>query len=458
LQGSGLASLQVSQAAVGYHRRPMRDIYARRVDLGRRAFLRRAACVGGALGFGLPVLGGCTRKPIIKIGYLTSASGFRASFSESADWNVARVRSLLQRGLRIGGRTFPTEIVMRDTQSTPSRAAKAGTDLLLHDQVDLLLADDGDSHYAVGDLCDRIGVPFVSTLIPWEPFLYARQSNAVQGFPWCFAFSFGAHDVAVNYVAQWNQLATNRIVGDLYLDRPTGHAFADAKTGVPAELTKHDYHRIAAGFYPPETEDFSGQVDTFKAADVQILSGLVFPSHFKRLWDAAEREQFRPEVCTVAAAFLFPEGVQALGTRGDGMSTEVWWTPKVPFTSSLTGATAQAVADEWESTTGRQWTQPIGYVHALFEVGLEALKRSGDPRDRAAVRDAIANLSHDTLDGPVNFRDSPVKSVAVTEMAMGQWRRQPQGRFPFELLITSNSTAPHITPQAEMKLLSQLNV
>jgi len=434
----------------------MRDDDARRGGMDRRAFLRRAAWTGGALAVGLPALAGCTRKRVVKIGYLTSASGARAGFGESAAWNVARVRALLASGLRVGGRTFPVEILMRDTQSMTGRAAEAGSDLLLHDGIDLLLADDGDSHYAVGELCDRIGVPFISTLTPWEPFLYARQSSPDRGFPWCFLFCVGAHDIAVNYVAQWNRLATNRVVGDLYLDRPTGHAFADAKTGVPAELDKYAYRRVAAGFYPPEADDFSSQIAAFKAADVQILSGLLFSSLFTRLWAEAERQGFRPEVCTVAAAFLFPEGVQALGERGDGMSTEVWWTPKVPFTSSLTGETAQTVAAQWEASTGKQWTQPIGYVHALFEVAIEVLKRSGDPRDRTAVRAAIANLSLDTLVGSVNFRDSPIRSVAATEMAMGQWRRQARGKFPFELLITSNSTAPNIVPEAEMKLLSQI--
>src|SRR5262249_38156431 len=152
---------------------------------------------------------------------------------------------------------------------------------------DMLLADDGDSHYVIGELCDRIGVPFISTLTPWEPFLYARGSNAQQGFPWCFVFSFGVHDVAVNYIAQWNQLQTNHVVGDLYLDRPTGHALADEDTGLPAELARHDYHRVTAGFYSGDADDFASQIDAFKTGDAQILSGLVFPSQFRRLWEQA---------------------------------------------------------------------------------------------------------------------------------------------------------------------------
>ena len=74
------------------------------------------------------------------------------------------------------------------------------------------------------------------------------------------------------------------------------------------------------------------------------------------------------------------------------------------------------------------------------------------------MRDAIKNLNLDTMVGPVNFRDSKIKSVAVTEMAMGQWRlNKPGSKFKYDLRITSNPTAPHIKPNAEFKLLSQLS-
>jgi branched-chain amino acid transport system substrate-binding protein len=434
----------------------MRDDSAGPIDRRRRAWLQGAACTG-ALSLGVPLVGsGCTSRGRLKIGYLTSTTGMRATFSQSSAWMVGRIRALLRDGLSIAGHNYATEILVRDTESNTTHAAKVGTDLLLNEGVDLLLADDGDSHYVVGDLCDQLGIPFISTLTQWEPFLYTRGSTAESGFPWCFLFCFGAHDIAVNYVAQWNQLTTNRVVADLYLDHPAGHAFADPATGVPAELAKFDYRHIAGGYYPPSAEDFSAQLAAFKDEEAQILSGFMLPPHFSILWEQAARLGYGPEVCTVAAAFLFPSGVEALGKRGDGMSTEVWWTPDMPFRSSLTGQSARVIADQWEDATGKQWTQPIGYVHALFEVGLEALKRSGDPKDREAVRDAIAGLSLDTLVGAVNFRDSPIRSVAVTEMAMGQWRRERGGRFPFRLLITSNTTAPHIVPNAQMRLLSEL--
>ena len=98
---------------------------------------------------------------------------------------------------------------------------------------------------------------------------------------------------------------------------------------------------------------------------------------------------------TPAKALLFPSAVEALGSRGAGMSTEVWWSHHDPFKSGLTGETAQQFCDAYEAATGKQWTQPIGFQHAIFEVAIDALKRA-KKLDPAAIRDAIAATDYDS--------------------------------------------------------------
>jgi branched-chain amino acid transport system substrate-binding protein len=121
----------------------------------------------------------------------------------------------------------------------------------------------------------------------------------------------------------------------------------------------------------------------------------------------------------------------------------------------LTGQSAKELAAEWEKTTGKQWTQPIGYAHALWEVGFAALRNS-DPKDKNSLRDAIASLDLETVVGPVKFKGSPIKNVAVTALSGGQWRKTKGGKFPYELLIVENGTAPFIPKQADLALLSKL--
>jgi branched-chain amino acid transport system substrate-binding protein len=147
---------------------------------------------------------------------------------------------------------------------------------------------------------------------------------------------------------------------------------------------------------------------------------------------------------------LFPSSVSNLGARGDGMSTEVWWSPTFPYKSSITGETAKEVADAYTKATGQQWTQPLGYDHALLEVGIAALKNSGDPKNKTAVRDAIAGLTMDTVVGKVDFKTSPLKNVGVTHIVGGQWQKTSGGKFPFDLQVVDNMTSP------EVQITSQL--
>jgi len=423
------------------------------IIMPRRHFL--AASAASVAGLAMPNIARA-KENSIKIGYITSLTGPRAEFSEPAEWNVEKFRQKYANGIDIGGKTYPVEILVRDTQSNPARAGQVVSDLILRDRVDILLADDADSHITGGELADQVGVPFVSTLTQWEPFIAARGSTPEKGYPFTFFFGFSAGDLAKNYVGQWNAVDTNKVVGDLYVDNPPGHVFADTDTGLAGAFIKAGYEQVPGGFYRLDTDDFSNQIGKFKNANADIMTGFVFAPSFVTLWNQAAQMGYSPEVVTIAAAFLFPSGVEALGDRGNGVSTEVWWSPGVPFSSSQTGQSAAELAQQWTKDTGRQWTQPIGYMHALFEVGFDALATSGDPKDPVAVRDAINAMQIDSVLGPIDFLKSPVKSCAITDMAMGQWFRTPDGPFEYDLLITSNPTAPAINPQADFKLLSEL--
>jgi hypothetical protein len=58
--------------------------------------------------------------------------------------------------------------------------------------------------------------------------------------------------------------------------------------------------------------------------------------------------------------------------------------------SSLSGDTAARLAAAYTEATGRQWSQPLGYIHALFEVASDVLKRSADPTNPEAGRSTSA--------------------------------------------------------------------
>lgn len=419
----------------------------------RRTFLTTSLAGAGTLA--MPnIIRAQSRE--IKIGYITALSGPRADFGVSDEWTVSQMKALLKDGLKLEGGNYSVEIVVKDNQSNVNRSASVGQELILRENVDLMLIQDGDAAIATGELADLNELPSVSTIVPWQAWMFSRGSTPDKGFPWTFAFFWGADDAMSTFVRLWDTIDTNKIVGDFYLDNSAGLAFSDPKHGLPALMAADGYERVDGGLFKLETDDFSTQVSKFKAADVDIVTGFCFPPHWTTFWNQAGQAGFQPEACTIAAAFLFPAAIEALGDRGDGMTTEVWWTPRMPFTSSLNGQSAEELATAWERDSGKQWVQTLGYSHALFEVGIGALKAAGDPRDRSAVRDAIASMDLETMVGPVNFKTSPIKSVAVTQLAGGQWRRS-SGKYNYDLLITENALAPSVSIDAQTVPLSKLS-
>jgi branched-chain amino acid transport system substrate-binding protein len=131
------------------------------------------------------------------------------------------------------------------------------------------------------------------------------------------------------------------------------------------------------------------------------------------------------------------------------LSAEIWWSPSHPFKSSLTGQSAAEWCSEYERDTKKQWTQPIGFKHALFEVIGDVLKRSKNVDSPEAIRDALASTKLDTLVGHVEWSGKPVKNVSKTPLVAGQWVRGK--KYKYDLVIVDNSQAKYIPNQASLK-------
>jgi branched-chain amino acid transport system substrate-binding protein len=149
---------------------------------------------------------------------------------------------------------------------------------------------------------------------------------------------------------------------------------------------------------------------------------------------------------------LFPGAIEALGDLGDGLTTEVWWTPSHPFASSLTKQSAKDLAAAYESSTNKQWTQPIGFAHALFEVAADALKRAKSTKPDDVIG-AVAATQLKTVVGDVKWGGpGPFKNVSKTPLVLGQWNKG--GKYKYELTVVNNQAAPAIPSGGKMRLMN----
>jgi branched-chain amino acid transport system substrate-binding protein len=432
-------------------------------NVSRRGLIKGAAMTAGASALSLhfPAVR-AAEAGTIRIGWVAATSGPGALFGEAVPFVKAQIEKIFADGLEVGGKRYAVEVLLRDSQSSINVATQAVAELITRQKVDLIVATEGLAAVGGGQMATIHRTPIVSTLFPSDALIGMRggpQAYSNNGKPWTFNFLFETSDIGAVYVGMWEPVRkrTNQKVGTFYVDQPAARGFADPEHGLPAALKSGGYTTVEAGMFKLETDDFTNQVSTFKSGDAQILTGFMFANHFASFWRAAAQGGYKPEIVTIAGAFLFPGGIDALGDRGDGLSTEIWWSPQLPYASSLTGQSAKALAAAWEDKQGAQWTPVLGYTHAPWEVAVHALKASGDPKNKEAVRNALADTKVDTVIGQVDFTTGPVPGITKTPLVGGQWRRTKKGKYKYDLRVTYKGSTKGFEVQDRFKLLSELS-
>src|SRR4051812_21284052 len=429
--------------------------------IDRRALLKFSAASTAVFATGVHAPANAQTRPI-KLGYVSPLTGPLAAFAEADNFIITSFKEATKGGVRIGGATVPIEVVVKDSQSSPNRAAQVAKDLIVQDKIDLMLvASTPETTNPVSTQCEIEEVPCISTVAPWQPWFIGRQADPAGGPPaWkpfnsTYHFFWGLEDVIAVFTNMWSQVETNKSVGGLFPNDGDGNAWGDKQVGFPPVLENAGYKLTDPGRYQNLTDNFSAQIGAFKSAKAEIVTGVVLPPDFTTFWKQALQQDFKPKVASIGKAILFPVAVEALGRDGNNLSSEVWWSPSHPFKSSLTGLGAKELASSFEAATGKQWTQPIGFVHALFEVAVDVLKRAPQ-RDGKALVAAIAATNLDTVVGKVawngaNLPPFAAKNIAKTPLVGGQWRIKDGNRY--DIVITDNRTAPEIPAGGKMALI-----
>ena len=420
----------------------------------RRTLLRNAAATGvlaGTSGLAMPAL---AQSGPVKLGYVSPQTGPLAAFAEADNFVIDN----FMKATKAAGLDF--EVIVKDSQSNPNRAAEVAKELIVSDEIHIMLvASTPETTNPVTTTCEAEEVPCISTMAPWQPWFIGQQANPGDPSSWqpfnsSFHFFWGLEDVIAVFTNMWAQVETNKQVGALFPNDGDGNAWGDPNVGFPPVLAEKGYTLTDPGRYQNLTDDFSAQINAFKQANAEIITGVVIPPDFTTFWNQAKQQGFTPKVASIGKAILFPQAVEALGDSGHNLSSEVWWSPSHPFKSSLTGETSAQVAEGFTAATGRPWTQPIGFIHALFEVAVDVAKRAGDTTDPDAVVAAIAATKLDTLVGPVTWDGANLppfaqKNVAKTPLVGGQWRLKDGGGY--DLVVVDNKTAPNIPTGGQME-------
>ena len=391
-------------------------------------------------------------NPTIKIGHVSPRTGPLAGFAEADEHVLENIQKLFSAGLQNNGKNYSVEIISKDSQSNPNRAAEVAADLILNEEVDIIVAaSTPDTTNPVSDQAEVNEVPCITTDCPWQPYFFGRNGNPAVGFDYTYHFFWGLEDVIACFLDLWDSSGAKKTVAGLFPNDADGNAWGDPEVGFPKPLAAAGYTLVDPGRYQVLSDDFSAQISAYKDAGCEIVTGNMIPPDFATFWSQAAQQGFNPKVVTIGKALLFPSVIESLGDRGDGLTSEIWWTPNHPFSSSLTNQSAKELANGYINATGRPWTQPIGFKHALFEVVADVIQRADDLDDVGAIMQSIRSTNLSTIVGEVNWANGPVKNVTKTPLVAGQWQKGPDG---FELVVTANNHSPQIPKTGELKLLS----
>lgn len=420
----------------------------------RRDFLKVGAAGLGAASFAGMLTPAIAKSRSIKIGFVSPQTGPLAAFADADSFVIDVMREQFKKGIAIGGKTYPVEIIVKDSQSNPNRAADVAAQLITSDEVDLMLVSSTpETTNPVAGQCEVNEVPCISTVAPWQPWFFTRGGVPGEGFQYTYHFFWGLEDVIENYTSLWQSVETNKRVGGLFPNDGDGNAWGDKTLGFPPVLEKKGFSLEDPGRYQNLTDDFTSYIGAFKTSEIEIITGVMIPPDFTTFWTQARQQGFAPKVASIGKALLFPASVEALGDAGHNLSTEIWWTPTHPFSSSLTDQSAKDLASAFTQSTGKQWTQPLGFAHALFEVAADVLQRTAEVGDPEAVVDAIKKTKLDTIVGHIDWSEGPMNNVAKTPLVAGQWRLG--GDFKYELVVTTNTTAPMIPLGGETQMIGK---
>jgi branched-chain amino acid transport system substrate-binding protein len=370
----------------------------------------------------------------LKIGLVAPRTGTLAAFSESDDYVIESVKRALEDGIKAGGSTWAVDIVVRDSQSDEARATEVTEALIEDENVSLVMAHSApQTVLPVAKVCEERGATCLSSVVPWE-----QVANNVKNPKVSYHMYWGQGASYKVFIDMWESMASNKVVGSLWPDDASGATWSDRKRGFPAALQKAGYTLVNPGLIRPETNSFGPIIKRFQDNEVDIITGSLQPADFATFWRQADVAGYRPLIVTMSRALQSSTFVEAISPDPEGLSIAAGWTPSYGYNSSMTNQASRDLAQEYSDRTNKQWTQPVAFLHAMFEVAIDALERADDPTKPESVAAAIGKTNLATIVGQVDFDKGPAPHIATTPLVGAQWRKAT--KWPYELVIVHSAT------------------
>jgi branched-chain amino acid transport system substrate-binding protein len=388
----------------------------------------------------------------IVMGFIHPLTGALSDFGTADNWVLSAIAATPQykNGFKIGGKTYQVTVKSYDTQSSPTRAGQLANQAILSDKVDLLLTSSTpETVNPVATVAEKLGAPLICGNVPWQAWYANLGGNPTPGKStfkptWTTMYFLGVNDLCNAFIPMWNrihtELSTDKIVGCMFPNDSDGNAF---RAAWPLFAGPAGYTLVDPPPYTDGLTDYTSFISEFKSKNCEFFTNVPLPPDFNVFWKQAAQQGYKPKLATVAKVLLFPSDVAALGSLVNNVATDAWWTPNMPWTSSLTGQSCAQIAAAFTSATGSQWVQALSN-YSLFEVAYAALTSVNNPHDKAEVAAALFNVNIKALAGELDWTSSknPAPGVVDTPCVGVQWK--PSSKYGFSMEVVDNTLMPNV--------------
>ena len=158
----------------------------------RRRLIGTGAAFAAASGLSMPALAQAKK---LKIGYVSPQTGPLSAFSAADSFMVEKFLAAAP------GLGLDVEVIVKDSQSNPNRAAEVAKELIVDDEINLMLvASTPENTNPVATTCEAEGIPCISTKAPWQPWFIGQQGNpgdpaSWKPFNYAYHFFWGLEDI-----------------------------------------------------------------------------------------------------------------------------------------------------------------------------------------------------------------------------------------------------------------------
>lgn len=371
-----------------------------------RSLTRRDAVktlAAGAASIALPAL---AQTGPVRIGYAIARTGpwtGGAQVSQEPNFLLWAEQQNAAGGLNVKGTKRQIELISSDDQSNVETCVRTYEKLMGSDKVDLVLPPWGsNANFAVAPLANRFGYPFLAPT--------ALSKRLIEmNLPYFFLL---LQQPAPMTTALVDMLKANgaKTLACIYVDDLFG---LENYAALKVALAGSGISMVEDKSYPGGVKDLSPVLRSIKDKNPDAFVGFTYPPDTILASKQAKEVGFNPKFfyASVGTAFqLYRNVMTPAGAEGVlGMGS---WNAK---TSPGAKAYFEAHTKKFGGKEPDRWAS--GHCWAGLEILTAAVGKVG--LDRKAIRDYIANTTHETIIGKVKFTGS---ENTATPGTVSQWQ------------------------------------